>query len=394
MDEPTKRTPYSWKQSKREMRKFLFIAVNDGISWGGSEVLWSAAAEKLARKGHDVRISTKDWGKPVPQIEQLRSAGCQIFHRRPPSFISRQARKILPLREYASTHIRSIAQDVDLVFISQGANADGLAWMETVQAAGLTYALVAHGAAEQWWPTDDVAERLAKAYSGAIRAYFVSQANVSLSRRQFASPLLNAQVVQNPFNVPYDTNPPWPGDPASELLLACVARLDTGHKGQDILLEVLSLPRWRERNVRLSFVGTGVNERGLRHYAEQLGLKNVVFAGHASNIEEVWSKYHAMVLTSRYEGMPLALVEAMLCGRAPIVTDVASHAELVRDGLNGFLAKAPTIPFVDEALNRAWDARANLREMGKVAARDIRKWVSRDPAEDFANQLEGLVHGN
>jgi glycosyltransferase involved in cell wall biosynthesis len=84
-------------------------------------------------------------------------------------------------------------------------------------------------------------------------------------------------------------------------------------------------------------------------------------------------------------------VEAMLCGRVCIITDVGGSRELVRDGINGFLAKAPTVELLDEAMNRAWESRGKLREMGERAAEDVRKWVSADPAEDFVRRLEVLV---
>jgi glycosyltransferase involved in cell wall biosynthesis len=131
----------------------------------------------------------------------------------------------------------------------------------------------------------------------------------------------------------------------------------------------------------------------LRRRAEQLKLANVEFTGYSNELEEVWSQHHALVLPSRFEGMPLALVEAMLCGRAGIVTDVGGNRELVRDGVNGFLAKAPTVELLDEAMNRAWENRGRLREMGCMAASDIRQWVSQDPSEDFARELVALVDG-
>jgi glycosyltransferase involved in cell wall biosynthesis len=89
--------------------------------------------------------------------------------------------------------------------------------------------------------------------------------------------------------------------------------------------------------------------------------------------------------------MPLVLVEAMLCGRPAIVTDVAGARELVRDGVNGFLAKAPTVELLDEAMNRAWENRHRLKEMGEQAAIDVRKFVSPDPVEDFVRELLALV---
>ena len=91
--------------------------------------------------------------------------------------------------------------------------------------------------------------------------------------------------------------------------------------------------------------------------------------------------------------MPLSLVEAMLCSRPAIVTDVAGHRELIRDDINGFLAKAPTVELFDEAMNRAWENRHRLREMGEAAARDVRQWISADPTGDFVRELDSLVNG-
>jgi len=377
------------------MKKYLFIMAQEGYRWGGSEPLWSSAAERLARQGNEVRVSVKDWGSPVPQIEHLRSVGCQIFYRdhRLPSFIFRQIRKIMPRPPYRETHVRSVARGAHLVVISQGANFEGLEWMEACRSNGYPYAVIAQGASEQWWPSDDIAERLADCYESARAAYFVSDANLVLSRRQFVTPLTGGRVIRNPFNVRYDAQPPWPSSDSAELALASVGRLEIGQKGQDLLMEVLSFPRWRERMVRLSLVGIGANERGLRRLVDVLKLTNVSFAGFVDDIEHLWSKHHALVLPSRYEGMPLVLVEAMLCGRPAIVTDVAGHRELVRDGINGFLAKAPSLELLDEAMNRAWENRHRLREMGEQAAIDVRKFVSSDPTEDFVRELCALVDG-
>lgn len=373
------------------MRKYLFIVTNEGTNWGGSELLWSSAAEKLVRRGAEVRVSVRDFGKPIREIELVRSAGCQIFYRRPPSFISRQIRRIFPRPEYLLTHVRSAGDGVDLVVISQGHNADGLEWMEATRAAGYKYAVIAHSAVVYWWPDDDTAERLAESYKNAKAAYFVSQSSLNLSQHQFACALHNAKVVRNPFNVRYDACPPWPVDPGEGLALACVGRLEVISKGHDLLLEVLSLPHWRERKVRVSLIGKGINERGLRHMIETLKLTSVEFAGHQNDIEAVWRKHHALLLPSRFEGMPLVVVEAMLCGRPCIATDVGGNRELIRDGINGFLAKAPTVELLDEAMNRAWVNRSRLREMGCTAAKDVRKWVSADPSGDFALELERVA---
>jgi glycosyltransferase involved in cell wall biosynthesis len=373
------------------MRKYLFIAANEWANWGGSELLWSQAAEKLARQGMEVRVSVPDFGKPIKEAERLRSVGCRIFYRKAPSLLYRFGRTLFSFPEYAHSHVRLAGKGVDLVIVSQGGNSDGLPWMESARAAGLKYTVIAQAAAEIPWPVDDTAERISVCYEAASAAYFVSQGNLDLSRRQFATPIPLGRVVRNPFNVNYDARPEWPADSSSELSLACVGRLDVGAKGQDLLIEVLSLPHWRGRSVHVSLVGRGKNERGLRRLVEEMKLTSIVhFTGYLNDIEEVWKKHHALVLPSRYEGMPLAIVEAMLCGRPCIVTDVAGNGELVHDGINGFLAKAPTVGLLDDAMNRAWDSRRQLINMGNTAATDVRQWVSKDPSEDFVRELTAL----
>jgi glycosyltransferase involved in cell wall biosynthesis len=377
------------------MKKYLFIMANEGHRWGGSEPLWSSAAEKLVCRGNEVRVSVKDWGQPVPQIEKLRLAGCQIFYRdySIPPFFTRQIRKIFPIPDYQLTHVRTAAAEVDLVVISQGDNMDGLVWMEASQAARLKYAVIAQSAVVYWWPHDEYAERLGRGYESASAAYFVSRANLELSRQQFGSLPRNVKVIRNPFNVSYDVNLPWPPEYSEGLSLACIGRLDIISKGHDLLLNVLGLRHWRERNIRLSVVGKGPHERGLHRLAEELRLSNVTFLGQKEDIEDIWRTHHALVLASRFEGMPLVLVEAMLCGRPCIATDVGGIRELIRDGVNGFIAKAASVELLDEAMNRAWEDRSCLLEMGKIAAADVRQYVCRDPAEEFVRELTALVDG-
>lgn len=372
------------------MRKIAFITANEYVPWGGSEYLWAAAAEKLVQRGVEVSVSVLDWREPIKQVERLRSAGCRIFHRPKPSLLRRGARQLFPRRDYSS-HARKLATGADLTVVSQGDHLQGLSWMEALRSGGYRYACIVQGAAETKWPEDDLIERLAPAYEGACAAYFVSQATIDLTRRMLVSPLPNARVVRNPFNVSYGARPRWPSHAAAELSLAFVSRLEIMGKGHDVLIQVLSLPHWRERNIRVSLFGDGPNERALRRWLQSAKLDSVQFGGFAHEIEQIWSNHHALILPTRYEGMPLTVVEAMLCGRPCIVTDVGGVRELVRDGINGFLAKAPTIELLDDAMNRAWENRSRLEEMGEQAAIDARKFVSCDPAEDFVHELTALV---
>ena len=264
------------------MRKYLFIMTQEGLPWGGSEPLWSSAAEHLVRRGNEVRVSAKDWGKLVPQIERLRSAGCRIFYRdyRIPTFFTRQVRRLFPPRPFFESHMAAVGGDADLVVVSSPDNRTGFEWMESARAAGRKYAVIAQSAVIHWWPEDDIAERLAEAYENACGSYFVSQAILEISRWQFGTALEKAKVVRNPFNVSYDASPPWPASPPDgELALAFVGRLDVVSKGQDVLLQVLAYHTGVRGRFAFLWLGTGPTSAAFGEWSSAWVSPMLNFAG-------------------------------------------------------------------------------------------------------------------
>jgi glycosyltransferase involved in cell wall biosynthesis len=120
-------------------------------------------------------------------------------------------------------------------------------------------------------------------------------------------------------------------------------------------------------------------------------MENVAFEGFVADVPSIWADHHCLALPSRAEGLPLVLVEAMLSGRVPIATATAGIPEVVTDGEDGFLATAPTEAAYDEALERAWQQRDRLREIGSKAAENMRHLVPEDPAREFADRLLALT---
>jgi glycosyltransferase involved in cell wall biosynthesis len=154
-------------------------------------------------------------------------------------------------------------------------------------------------------------------------------------------------------------------------------------------------PKWRTRPLQITLFGA--DGGSMRQAQELISLhgqqKQVVLGGYSNNIEEVWSEHHALVLPSRFEGNALAMIEAMLCGRMPIVTDVGRVTELVDDNRSGFIAPAATVELIDDALERAWQRRHEWQQMGALAAADIRHRHSLRPSEDFAEAILAAIPG-
>ena len=366
--------------------RFAFISTMIGWSWGGSEELWSQTATLLKREGHGVQASIVHWPPLSPKVIAMRDLGIN-FELRPTFRIGRTRRLWNKLSFRNSRSVVRLKQfKPDLVVISQGDHAGGFEWAKVCKEAGIPYVIIVQCNSDLWWFEKGRIDQAREAYAGASKVFCVSQSNRDQLNFQVGAQLSNTEVVWNPYAVPPEVAPAWPAE-SDVWRLACVARLDPAAKGHDLLLKTLARPEWRDRPVQLSCFGSGHYEPSLRRISEMLGLNNVTFRGHVANIRSIWEENHMLVLPSRYEGLPLALVEAMWCGRPAVVTDVAGNAEMCIDNETGFVAPAPTVPLLAETLQRAWDRREDWQRMGQAARARAEREVPRDPIAVFAEKL-------
>jgi glycosyltransferase involved in cell wall biosynthesis len=375
------------------------VFISGNRAWGGSEELWSATAAVLASDGHGVTVYKSGVDDSEPRIQRLRALSSRIrdLARFPlmPSQLFRIIRSLSSGAAYAHEILRLLiglvfSRRPDLVIVSQGGNHDGYPLAEVCRRLRLPYAIVSHKASELYWPADWQQQTIAAVYRSARACFFVAEHNHRLTEEQLGFSPPNAAVVRNPFLVPWEPRTDWPDD-RHEWRLACIGRLHPKEKGQDILLRVLARPRWRDRPLSVTFYGDGLQRASLERMARNLGLTNVTFAGFVHDVPAIWSGHHGLILPSRCEGLPIVLVEAMLSGRVPIVTDAGGNAEVVDDGVTGYIAAAPTEDALDHAMERAWNERLRWREIGAAAAARIRTLVPRQPERCFAKRLVDLV---
>lgn len=369
------------------MKKIAFISTMEGEPWGGSENLWSQTALRMTEAEAVVGVNVARWPTMPQALEELVVAGCDVTRRTSPGTPLHKV--IKRIRGERCFHWLDRFRP-NFAVISQGSNLDGVPWMLECLRRNIPYATVAQMAMDSYWPAQDVTAPAAIGYRNAQASFFVSQAILELTEKQIAVKLINAEVVRNPFNVDYDTSLAWP-ETESSMKLACVGRLAPTAKGQDLLIDVLSGAKWRARPIEIILFGNGPNRETLEKRIQMLELKNIRFGGYVNDIQQIWREHHALILPSRYEGLPLVIVEAMLCQRMCIVTDVPGNAELIRDNSTGFVAAAANARCLDEAMERAWQRRHEWAELGHEAGHDVRKVVSRDPVADFVTRLGSLL---
>lgn len=346
--------------------KIGVISTLNDIAWGGSEELWACMVEEASKERLEVAVSICNEASIPSKYAEIHQNGVRVFRRRPLLRLGRVERL---LSKVASPFRETFRWKPDVICISQGWTYEALFFsdlIELVYSSGIPYVVVCQFADDHDLK-QDIRFSSIEFFKRAFRVVFVSKANLKSVERQLALTLHNSIVLQNPVNLT-DLRPlRWPL--SEQVNIANVARLQAVYKGQDILLEVLSSRQWRCRDWQLRLYGEGRDKKYLAALVKHYGISDrVEFCGHINDIRSIWEVNHLLALPSRGEGTPLVLVEAMLCGRPSVVTDVGGNAEWIEDGQTGFMAEAPTVKSFGNALERAWGARADWQTIGNQAS--------------------------
>lgn len=122
--------------------------------------------------------------------------------------------------------------------------------------------------------------------------------------------------------------------------IVTVGRLSLRQKRQDVLLDAFKIFQENNPDYTLVIYGDGPDRNKIQVMIDERGLTGkAVLAGRTDRVEEMIFHAAAFVLTSDYEGIPNALIEAMSVGVPSVSTDCSpgGAALLIRNGENGFL---------------------------------------------------------
>lgn len=183
------------------------------------------------------------------------------------------------------------------------------------------------------------------------------------------------EVIPNPVVLPPSFEEATHSQ-STETTVVAIGRLDR-YKGFDILINAFSQcvtdrPEWR-----LVILGEGPERKELERLLHERDLVGrVELPGRVQDVFPILSKAALFVLSSRYEGFPNALIEAMACGLPVIATDCPSGpAEIITNGVDGVLVPIEDVHAMAEAMGRLMDSN-ELRAHLASAAVNIRKRLS------------------
>jgi glycosyltransferase involved in cell wall biosynthesis len=357
--------------------RFGVISTTKGLPWAAPDEVWSRFAALALERGHEVVATVDRAVHASGRLRSLQAMGLRIVVRRP-----FRPTKLYLLKERFFSELHAFeAFAPEVVLFNGGSILDAghqpnLALFCSRFRGRLVF--VCHGHSEEYAIPDRAGLR--DFLGGTAGVVFVAEENRRTVEAQLAFALPRSWVIPNAPSFLLDDPLPWPDPSAARF--ACVARLDAHWKGHDVLLRALAQPGWSARDWSLDLYGRGGDESHIRELARHFGFgERVRMHGHVDDILPVWQNAHVCLLASRAESLSLAVLEAMMCGRPVVTTDVGDHRRVVEDGVTGFVAEAATAFSFGRALERAWAARERWRDIGQAAHATAVKLHAAAPAE-------------
>lgn len=181
------------------------------------------------------------------------------------------------------------------------------------------------------------------------------------------------------IDVVHNGIPERPGDRAAarramaladaDLLVLAVGSLSR-RKGHHVLLEAMhriherpGVPRWK-----VAIAGEGVERSALEEGIQRLGLRDsVVLLGNRDDIPDLQAAADVFVMPSLWEGLPLAVLEAMFAGNPVIATTASGMPEAIDDGVHGLLVPPDDAIALGDAIHRLLTRPGERSKLGDAA---------------------------
>jgi len=181
------------------------------------------------------------------------------------------------------------------------------------------------------------------------------------------------------------------GIPINYSVMGTIAQFSE-KKGLGYLIKSASILLEHRKDINFLLVGKGALKEELKILCVNLKVeKNVIFAGERSDIPEILSLIDIFVLPSIREGLPLAVLEAMDCGKAIIATNVGGIPEVIKDGVSGILVSPKDPEALHSAMNELLDDRGKMEKMGyegkKICGKNFSSKAMVDRVEELYDKL-------
>lgn len=164
----------------------------------------------------------------------------------------------------------------------------------------------------------------------------------------------------------------------SALRVIMPARLDLNQKDPLTLIKAAAKLHRQGVDIKVTIVGSGIDEARVR---ETIMAENaadyIALIPHSDDVPSLVAQHNVLCLSTKFEGLGLVLVEAMLAHRMAIASRVSGCVDVIQDGVNGFLFEAGSIE----------DCASRLQALATLSnAQQIMDYAYREALELYAPQ--------
>ncbi len=146
-------------------------------------------------------------------------------------------------------------------------------------------------------------------------------------------------------------------------------------KNQKMIFDAVALVLKKHKHIRLLLPGALDGAEECRNYCEQIGIAEYVdFLGYRRDIYELDGMCDLSLSSSRQEGLPINLIEAMALGNPIVATDVRGNNDLVIDGETGYLVPLNDSELMADSICRLIDNQDLCERFGNTALETVKKY--------------------
>lgn len=344
------------------MKKICFLIGNLNNS-GGTERVSSLIANELSNKNYDVSIlSLADGTKPFFTLEP--HIHTYSLYPQKISFKKNFIAVVWKIRSFIQQH-----QIETLIVV------DSISCMFTVPALiGLE---VRHICWEHFNFNNDNGVKfrsIGRKWAAKYCTYVVTLTKCDKGLWEQALRDIKAEIVPIVNPSPYESTNHVPN--LEYKVILAVGRL-THVKGFDLLIDAWSLVCQHNINWTLCIVGSGEEEEVLKNQAERLGLNNrIKFIPATKDVEQYYKTSSFYCLSSRFEGLPMVLLEAQAFGLPIVAFDCDTGPnEIIKNEINGWLIENGNVDVLAKQISKSIGLdEDNYRNMSKSAKLSSQKF--------------------
>lgn len=327
---------------------------------GGIEVLTDHLLPELVRKGHEVHVLTSHGPMPLPDEESF--AGVRVWRHPFRAVIeNKDAEGMLRLRRRLARVIAELAPDVIHL---HGVGPSLILLLPVLSKSAVPILLQLH---QRIFSMENARESLmGHVVQRADWVVSVSASALRQAREVFPEITERSAVLPNSVPAPSLPSSPLPFAPPR---LLCLGRI-TAQKGFDVALRAVAVLAPRFRDLRIIIAGDGEDRPQLEGLARSLGIADrCEWKGWVSpaNVPAIINESTIMVLSSRYEGMPLVAIESGWMGRPAVASRVDGIGEVIRHEETGILVEPENVDALAAGIERLLQAPEEARRMGAAA---------------------------